>query len=506
MLNFRKLLLLCFAFANILNISCGETINDTTNHTPAPYRQEAPIIVDTATNPVRKTPPVAVETSPFIAVETETPTSEASSTPIPTKPGMSNTTAVLISKSPSGGAANGASEGASIAADGRTVAFVSTASNLVSDDLNEASDVFVHDLTNGETTRVSVTNSQQQSSYDSGVVYERGTSTSVSSNGRRIAFQSYAQDLVTEVSGHLNVFVYDRMVNQLSVPSRNGNEASTWPVLSADGSTVAFISTADNLRTPDTNNGSDVFVYDFALNSVELVSKSSSGTQGNGWNGHERLSVSADGRIVVFESTATNLSARDENDQMDIYAHDRQTGSTRLISVAVDGKAANGRSEHPAISGNGRYIAFTSYADNLVTGDTNDAADIFLFDRETGEIKLITKAIDGRPANGASYTPHISHSGRYITFSSVASNLVSDDNNTYADVFVVDVETSSTFLVSRSFDGAAANHMSLSPMLSGNGTTVVFQSLASNLVPEDTNDTWDIFWVDLTTQTTTPDE
>ena len=187
---------------------------------------------------------------------------------------------------------------------------------------------------------------------------------------------------------------------------------------------------------------------------TDRASVSSSGGETNGHSGVDfqgpinARTISADGRYVVFASAATNLVPGDTNvcgnDFItgapifctNIFVHDRQTGTTDRVSVASDGTQGNGNSEEPAISGDGRYVAFTSVASNLVPGDTNDKSDVFVHDRQTGATERVSVASDGTEGNNTSYQSSVSGDGRYVAFTSVASNLVAGDTNFQWDVFV----------------------------------------------------------------------
>ena len=467
----------------------------------------------TFTNPVTATPSqissqkaATVNTStplPVVSTEIVSPTSEIQPTLLYLEtPTVSHTNtgdpyfpAMLISRSYNGENANGSSESPSISSDGDIIAFTSEASNLVHNDLNTVYDVFVRDVSANETELVSISNDSVQSLHDSGIIFEFGGFTAISADGNSIGFHSYAQDLLPSLSNQLKIFVYDRFTRSLDLIIDN-DKANRWADFSSDGSIMVFASESEQLVPNDSNRSSDVFSYNFVTNSIDLVSKASSGEQGNGWSAWSSPpSISDDGRYIVFESASDNLSSEDTNNQSDIFLHDRETGQTQLISTGLNGNPANGRSESPQISGGGEYIVFTSYADNLVKDDANSVADIFLFALETAEITLISKGIGNQPANNASYTPQISYDGTRIAFSSIASNLTSDDNNRYADIFIFDSEDETIVLVSKSFDGFSTNNQSISPVLSADGKAVVFSSLASNLVPNDANGKWDIFLV-----------
>ena len=187
----------------------------------------------------------------------------------------------------------------------------------------------------------------------------------------------------------------------------------------------------------------------------------------------------------------------DTNGARDVFVHDRETGETARVSLASDGEEGNDGSRIPSISADGRYVAFYSYATNLVPGDTNGALDVFVHDREAGETERVSLASDGTQGNSGSSTgfarTHISAGGRYVVFWSVASNLVPGDTNGLADVFVHDRNTGVTARVSRAADGTEANGRSRQGSISADGRYGAFDSLATNLVPGDTNEAEDVF-------------
>ena len=215
-------------------------------------------------------------------------------------------------------------------------------------------------------------------------------------------------------------------------PSHQANGHSSSPAISADGRTIAFSSSADNLVPGDTQMHADIFVYDREAHTTELVSLGRDSTSANGSSGEP--SISADGRWVVFGSIASNLASGDTNDLPDVFLHDRQTGRTSLVSMAVSGRSGNGISTEPSISADGRWIAFESSADDLVpeidehTGrniaDTNETNDIFVYDRLGRSIHRVNLSTDGEQSNRASSSSDISDDGRWVVFWSLADNLV----------------------------------------------------------------------------------
>ncbi|MFJ5695519.1 TolB family protein [Arthrobacter sp. NPDC093125] len=290
------------------------------------------------------------------------------------------------------------------------------------------------------------------------------------------------------------------------------SSASFDPAISSDGRYVAFKSTADNLVPGDTNGVGDVFVHDRDTGGMERVSVASDGVQGDGSSSFEQLqpAISVDGRYVAFESEATNLVPGDTNEAPDVFVHDRATGSTERVSVASDGSQASFRSLaagfgsfNPAISADGRHVAFFSRAVNLVPGDTNDG-DVFVHDRVAGSTERVSVASDGTQTDifNESYIPEISSDGRYVSFESRANNLVPGDTNGTFDAFVRDRVTGSTERVSVASDGTQANGSSQRAAISADGRYVAFVSDASNMVPGDTNGTFDAFVRDRVTGST----
>jgi Putative Ig domain/Fibronectin type III domain/WD40-like Beta Propeller Repeat len=349
-----------------------------------------------------------------------------------------------ISVATNGTQANEHSHGAGISADGRYVAYASMASNLVAGDTNAASDVFVRDQVAGTTTRVSTASDGTQGNSDSGP-----GGAAISANGRYVAFISYASNLVAgDTNGSPDVFVHDMVTGattRVSVASdgTQGNDYS-WhvPALSADGRYVAFYSSASNLVAGDTNDMTDVFVRDRTAGTTTRVSVATAGTQAN--NNSRTVAISPDGSTVAFASDATNLVAGDTNAVTDVFAHNMATGVTTRVSVATGGAQANNTSDAttisenpPSISADGRLVAFSSDASNLVAGDTNAQTDVFVRDQVAGTTTRVSLANDGSQATGGpSYAPTITPDGAYLTFTSLATNLVAGDTNSTYDVFV----------------------------------------------------------------------
>lgn len=313
----------------------------------------------------------------------------------------------------------------------------------------------------------------------------------LSANGNLVVFWSTAQNLVpNDTNGVADVFVRNRAAGtttRISVDSAGveSNGASTDPAISADGRFVVFTSAASNLVSNDANNRSDVFLHDLQTATTTRISLDSSGNEGNGDSG--RPDISADGRFVAYHGTSSNLAPQDTNTTQDVYVTDRLSGITNCVSVDPGFVSGNGFSGNPALSANGRYVAFHSLASNLVTGDTNGVVDVFLRDRGTFTTTRESVNDLGEEGDFASQTPSISADGRYVAFASAATNLVWADTNNLWDVFRRDRATSLTRRASINNSLLQGNSVSQNGSISADGRFVAFVSAATNLVPNDTN-------------------
>jgi Tol biopolymer transport system component len=376
------------------------------------------------------------------------------------------------------GAGDGDSLTPVISANGRFVAFPSEAADLVRHDSNGASDVFVEDRWTGSTTRVSVSASGAQAD---GASFDPPA---ISADGRYVAFVSSATNLVPgDTDGVDDVFVKDRRTGAITLAGPGYGS----PALSADGRYLAFRSGAA-LVADDTNNLDDVFVRDLRSGTTTRVSTSADGAQGDRQVSHG-IAISADGRHVAFPSAATNLVPGDTNASVDMFVKDRRTGAVTRANTSANGTQTTSYTLMPAITPDGRTLAFVAWGDTLVPGDTEDTPDIFVKNLDTGAITRVNTASDGTPANAQPYQPSISADGRVVVFASLADNLVRGDTNNVDDVFRKDLRTGRIERVG----GEQGNGFSVAPSISADGRTVVFSSAASNLVRHDRNDHWDIF-------------
>ncbi|HEV8113777.1 MAG TPA: calcium-binding protein [Planctomycetota bacterium] len=264
-------------------------------------------------------------------------------------------------------------------------------------------------------------------------------------------------------------------------------------VVSADGRCVAFTSPATNLVPGDSNGTWDVFVRDRLSATTERVSVDSNGLEGNGFSGGYGIAISPDGRYVAFDSQATNLIPGGTNGARNIFLRDRQTGTTKLVSIAIGGAQADGNCFHVAMTPDGRYVAFESVATNLVPGDTNGQDDLFIRDFSSGTTERVSVDSAGMQSDRGSYHLSVSANGRYVAFDSDATNLVPGDTNHRIDVFVRDRQSGLTTRVSVDSSGTQAVGDSDAPSISSDGRYVAFSSDAGNLVAGDTNGCYDVF-------------
>jgi len=263
------------------------------------------------------------------------------------------------------------------------------------------------------------------------------------------------------------------------------------PSLSADGRFVAFSSYSTNLVPFDTNGTKDVFVRNRVTGQTERVSVAGDGTQGNDMS--QSPSISNDGVLVAFMTTATNLVPGDTNNLADIYVFDRSSGVPSRISIGIGGSQSNGSSSAPNISTDGRFVAFQSEASNLVANDTNYSYDCFVHDRTMGVTERVSVSSSGEQGNGWSGYPVLSADGRFVVFRSFAGNLVPGDANGVPDIFIHDRQTHVTERVSIATDGTEGNGQGNIATVSADGRYVAFDTQASNLAPNDVNSTYDVF-------------
>jgi Tol biopolymer transport system component len=280
------------------------------------------------------------------------------------------------------------------------------------------------------------------------------------------------------------------------------NGRSLHPALSGNGRYVAFSSSATNLVADDNNGMIDVFVRDRKTGTTRRVSVSSDEVGGAAGGGsYTGPAISADGRYVAFPSDSSNLVSGDTNRLEDVFLRDRCKGTTIRVSVSNQGDQGDWLSRRPVVSAHGGYVAFESFASTLVAGDTNYQGDVFVWRRTTGTIRRVSVGGHGAQANGASLRPAISGHGHNVAFESTATNLVPGDHNDVSDVFVRE-DNDVTRRVSVSSDEHGGNADNFNASISAHGLNIAFASRASNMVPGDTNHAVDMFVRDLATGTT----
>lgn len=312
-------------------------------------------------------------------------------------------------------------------------------------------------------------------------------------DGNNIVFRSAATNLVSgDTNGVDDIFLRRPLADvteRVSIASdgSQANGPSYRPQISADGRYVAFVSEASNLVSGDTNGGSDVFVRDLLGNETLRVSVRSDGSQALGSGSNVRVSISADGRWIAFSSEASDLVADDFNTVSDIFLHDRVSGETSRVSLNTIGADPNGPSFNPVLSADGRFVAFDSLASNLVLSDSNLVSDVFLRRLGARRTERISVNSLGQQANGASFGPSISADGRFVAFSSQATNLDGSDTNNAADIFLRDRASGTTR--SRVQGNGASAEASVSP----DGRSLAFTTLATDLGVPDSNGTADVW-------------
>lgn len=373
----------------------------------------------------------------------------------------------------------------------RTIAWWSSAADLVPDDTNGKDDVFVRDLPSGSTERVSVSSTGAQAN-------DWSYWPAVSSGGRYVAFYSSATNLAPGDSySNYDVFIRDRKEGVTELVSAGSGTFSGNPSISGDGRFVSFVSNAA-LVPDDTNSAGDIYVRDLHLDRTFLASLSSSETVGNGTSSQAR--ISRNGRFVVFASTATNLVEGDTNGKKDVFVRDLKEGTTRRASVASDGSQTNAwtpEEGYPSVSEDGARVVFDSKASNLVSGDTNGIIDVFLHDFGSKKTERVSVGLNGG-STGWGRQPAISAEGKHVVFESGAGDLATNDTNQVEDVFVRDLDLLVTTRASVDSTGTKGHGSQGSlnvngPAVSSSGRYVVFDSTSPDLVTDDTNAASDVF-------------
>jgi hypothetical protein len=383
-----------------------------------------------------------------------------------------------------------------LSADGRWLAFISTSDDLIggdaTNDTNGVADAFLVDLESGIITLVSAPTTGGHANGPT-------TEVDVSADGRYVAFVSEATNLLSlDVNGVASdVFVLDTQTGALSLVSRRGstgvqaNAASRGVSISDDGARIAFTSYGTNLVSGDTNGQPDAFVRDRVASTTARVSTNSSGKQVTAAT--LKAVISGNGSVVAFHSTA-KMVRQDTNGRRDVYAKTLSTGKTQLVSLTNGDNAANLDSNLADISRTGRYVVFTSIASNLVANDDNGVADTFVRDRTAATTTRVSRngAIE---ANAASYDAAVSPDGAYVAFTTTATNLGGthiDENGSAVDIFEFENATKVLRRVAVDTGGGWADGASFDPTY-GPSSVIAFTSWATDLAVTDGEDLADVY-------------
>ncbi len=374
--------------------------------------------------------------------------------------------------------------------DGRYVLFHSDATNLVGDDTNAKCDVFVRDRETGVTRRASLSSEGTQ-------VDGHAYAHDISDDGRYIIFQSNVAGFVPgDTNGQADLFMRDLQSNTttrvvMGVGGVQTNGGSYSADLSPNGRYLVFNSVATNLVAVDGNGVRDVFMRDLESGETTLVSVSSEGTQTDVASTREAR-VSDDGRYVAFPSPATNLVSGDSNGVEDVFLRDVQAGTTTRISVDTTGVGGDYYSYDVGMSSDGRYVCFTT-PNVLDSADTNIYADVYVRDTVNNTTTLASKGEGDAIGNQSSSRGVLSPDGEWIAFVSSATNLVAGDTNGKADVFVRNLQSGAIVRVSVNASGEGGDASAWCLALGDDAAWAMFESAATNLVPDDTNGMSDLF-------------
>jgi parallel beta-helix repeat protein len=416
-----------------------------------------------------------------------------------------NGTTTIISVTDNGTQADGSSTTVSMSNDSRYIAFASNANNLVPNDTNGVSDIFVKDTLTNTIKRISVSSNGTQSNGAS-------TYPSISGNGEYVTYRSTATNLVANVQfgnpSTTNVYLYNMLTGDTTLISEdstgtmegNGNSyTGVGSSISDNGRYVVFYSSASNLVTGDTNGYQDTFIRDTVLNTTTRI-MGINDTQLNA--GGEDCAISGNGQYVAFISSASNLVSTPISyngvNYWNLFLYNLSNGSIQLITNGINGTAANSNTMITDIDDDGSSIVYYSVASNLVPNDTNNAGDVFLYNTKTNTTTLISNGING-PSNGQSWFPAISKDGHYIAYSSMATNLIANDTNTEWNYYLYNTETKTNSLISAGLDGNPGLGGSFTlekPAISNDGQYIAFVSAETNLVNNDTNGVADVFLKD----------
>lgn len=380
-----------------------------------------------------------------------------------------------------------------LSADGRFTVFSTEASDIILNDTNNTNDIFIYDRITKKTELISAT--------PAGIPGDEGSfGPTISADGRYVAYATNADTILPRTADMCyddsctNMIIHDRQtgMNKFANLDDNGKPlyvfSTSYNTISADGHSVVFNTASE--RPNDTNGFIDTYIHNTQTNTTKLVSVDNDGNVGSGGAGYG-YSLSADGRYVALETDSV-LTSEDVNEATDVYLRDTVGGKTSLISKGVKPGTIYDGSGSAAISDNGQFVAFESYAENLIANDTNKQRDVFVHNLATKVTKRISNGVKGQQANSGSTEPSMSSDGRFVVYTSDAKNLVRDDTNNYTDIFLYDSSIGLTRRINRaSHDGPpTTDGNSYTPVISGDGRAVMFMSSATKLTPVIISPTW----------------
>lgn len=378
--------------------------------------------------------------------------------------------------------------------DGTWVAWYSDADDLVRDDDNGDIDIFAREINGGETVCVSVSKEGKPAGVGGEISFPRGLS--VSAGGEFIAFVSFGD------GGKPDIFVRDMKKRRTSMISVNqagepGNGPSLTPAISRNGRYVVFASAASDLTDSDANGFTDIFVRNIETGTTEKISRGFDGAEADG--NSTLPSISWDGRMIAFSSTATNMRRDKQTEGSHVYVFDRYSDEMTLVSVSINGKGANADSfSLPAsISGDGRSVLFRSSATNLVASDSNMAEDLFIRDLAANTTLTASMGSGLSESSNGAFAGALGFRGEIIAFLSDSDHIARGDVNSGADIFIRYLRTLKVELASRSSDGDQVFAESSDPSLSGNGCIAAFSARPVDLLTGKGKNTWEIFIRDI---------
>jgi WD40 repeat protein len=402
---------------------------------------------------------------------------------------------VVASTSDANVKGNMSSVGNGLSADGRHVAFLSFATNLDPADTDTLRNVFVKDLTTGDIVLADTSDSGTKANGDA------CCATPLSADGTKVAFVSQATNLdPADTTSNLDVYLKDLSTGDITLASTSdtgihGNSDSLGPALSADGTKVAFFSESTNLDPADPDIFPDVYVKDLTTGDITLASTSDTGVKNN--NNSFHIALSADGTKVAFASSASNLDPDDTDFNLDVYVKDLTTGDITLASTSDTGQKGDGNSFFSTISGDGNTVAFFSTSTNLDPADTDTVRDLYVKDLTTGDVTLASTSDAGTKGDGDSCCASaLTADGSRVAFYSASDNLDPADGDTAVDVYAKDLVTGDLILASTSEAGVKSNgsmNFDGSLTMSADGTKLAFDTSASNLDPSDSDGFFDVY-------------